>query len=99
MIQYVRREDKLKAEMNVKAASILLSIAVNNSWVFTKNKPEAFCLGFQPVKKFNFQHLFPLRSAPPLQTEGQLHAVCFQKRLIPENALRRAIGHNFPPGQ
>ena len=46
MIQYVRREDKLKTGMNVKAASILLSIGANNSYVSTKNKPEAFSFGF-----------------------------------------------------
>lgn len=46
MIQYVRQEDKLKAEMNVKAASILLSIPANNSYVSTKNKPEAKASGF-----------------------------------------------------
>lgn len=46
MIQYVRRKDKLKAEMNVKAASILLSFSANNSYASTKTKPEAVRFGF-----------------------------------------------------
>ena len=96
MIQYVRREDKLKAGMNVKAASFLLSIAANNSYVPTKTNPKRFPSGLS-VKNFNFQFIF-LRSAPSLQAKGQLHAVCFQKGLIPENVVRRAIGHDFPAG-
>lgn len=70
MIQYVRWEDKLKAGMNVKAASILLSIGANNSYVSTKNKPEAFSFGFVCEKIPIFSFSFHCAQRRPCKQKG-----------------------------